>query len=172
MRRYAVICLSIALGAFAAFVIFTNIRKPFTAPQENPVPISVSSGRYPEFLKASLQMDVKLENKTLWIFLANKSVDTPLPSEEPHRTIVCSIDIFDETGKNAGSYHEYFRPKNPLEIKDTPSHQIPAYKTIKFAYDITLPHGIARIRLTYEDFSKMWQSGSSTLLLDEKEVKF
>lgn len=172
MPRIVIACLSFVLLAFAAFLVFTNLGKPLITPQENPVPISVSSGRYPEFLKASLQMDVKLEDKTLWIFLSNKSVDTPLPSEEPHRTIVCSIDIFDETGKNAGSYHEYFRPKNPLEINETPSHQIPANKTIKFAYDISLTHGIARIRLTYEDFSKMWQSGSSTLLLDEREVKF
>ena len=172
IKNYSVFILVLLLLGFFGYLIYRQNTSSDKSFDSNKSIFSISSGRYPEFLAKMLVLDVELEDQTVWILITNKSLDMPIPAEEPHRIIVCTTELIDSKDKLIGRYPEYFKP-TPRKIRDSvPSQQIAPNSTVKFGYDLTIPHGIIRVKLTYEDFSKAWRQDMPRLFIAEKEILF
>lgn len=171
-KTISLIMLLLFVTVFIAYCLHLQSQKPVL--EEDEIPISISSGRYKEFLRESLVIELVIKDHVAWIYLTNKSDRYAIPAEEPHRSIVCTTEILDAEGKKVGSspYLEYFKPAPPAEMGKMPSHQIPPKETMKLGYDLTVPHGTVQLTVTYEDFSKLLTGQAQKLLLTRREVKF
>lgn len=156
--------------AFISYLVYYNVNSAPKTPENTVVPSSIASGRYPEFLKEALKLEVKVEDKTAWIFLTNSAADQPIPSEESHRAILCVTEIFDNENKPIDTQREFFK-RPPLDVL-VPTEQIEADKTKKFGYDLTIPHGRVKVSVTYIDLSASEQFDAGRVLIAEQEVKF
>ncbi len=172
MNKAALIAILLVLVIVVGSLVYYNIKPPLPNAELAALPGSIASGRYPEFLRESLNLEIKIVDKTAWISLTNKSNKETIPNEETHRSIVCATELLDAGNQPLGVYKEYFK-RQPPEM-GIPSMQIAPGATTKFGYDLTTPHGIVRIRITYEDFSAVGtnQPDDGKILITEQEVKF
>lgn len=171
--KYPAIILVLLLVGLVGYFAYRKI----TSVNKSPVLGNVSTlspdeqyrEQYLEFLKAVLILNVKVKKDTAWIYITNRSPIGVIPSEEPNRVLVCTTELIALDNKPIGSYPEYFKMA-PLD--NISSQQIAPATTVKFGYDLTIPHGIIRVKLTYEDFSMAWRGEIPVILLAEKEIKF
>lgn len=170
MKIGRIIALLIIL-VFLGYLVYHNVNPAPKVPTDIVVPSSIASGRYPEFLKEALKLEVRVEDKTVWIFLTNSSIDQPIPSEESHRAILCATEIFDGENKLIDAQREFFK-RPPLDVP-VPTEQIEAKTTKKFGYDLTIPHGRVKVSVIYIDLSVSEQSDDAGRVpIAEQEVKF
>jgi len=170
MNKFARVVILFILLVFVGYLAFLKINPPVGVVKNPNTPDSIASGRYHEFLKEFLKLDIRLDNNTVWISLTNNSPDQLMPSEESHRAIVCITEIMDQGNKQLGVYKEYF--KRSPENSPVPSQQIQPKTTEKFGYDLVIPHGIIKEQIIYEDFSAVGQSDGGKVLIVEKIVEF
>lgn len=182
--NYPAVILVVLLVGIIGYFGCLKITSAYKLPVSGKVPTPISNEQYIkqyqqylkqylEFLKSALMLNIRIKEDTVWIYITNQSSEA-LPSEKPYRVIVCSTELIDLDNKLIGCYPEYFKME-PLESSDkTPSQQIAPVTTIKFGYDLTIPHGIIRIKLTYEDFSIFGRGEDKmpSVSLAEQEIIF
>lgn len=172
MRRFVLIATLLVLVAlFSGIIDYRYRNNPGKPIDPAATPDSIASGRYPEFLRETLEPQVEVEGKTAWIWLINKSEKGSIPDEEAHRAIVCTTELIDDTGRIVETHKEYFKRPSPNFNEIT--QQIGPKTSAEFGYDLTFAHGKVRIKITYEDFSVTDQDESAgKIFLAEKEVAF
>ncbi|MDI6733514.1 MAG: hypothetical protein QME51_06050 [Planctomycetota bacterium] len=173
--NYLVIVLVLLLVGFTAHLGYRKITSADELSSgKSPIPISQEHYRrlYLEFLRGVLILNVKVQNDTFWIYITNRSPDTAIPSGEPSRVIVCTTELISLDNKLISHYPIYFKMASPEEGDDIFSQQIAPASTAKFGYVLTIPHGIIRVKLTYEDYSPALRGEKSVVSLVEKEITF
>jgi hypothetical protein len=128
--------------------------------------------QYIEFLKKALTLNIRVKEDTAWVYIANKS-NGAIPSGKLSRVIICSTELFDLDNKLIERYPEYFKA-SPEASNDITSEQLAPLTTVKFGYDLTIPHGIIKVKLTYEDLSMTGRGEDEipAVPLVEQEITF
>lgn len=130
-----------------------------------PLPPAFNTGTYFEFLKDVLKLEVKIEDGIGWVYITNYSAEHAIPPQDLEWLITCSTKIIDSSGEIVGDYRESF----------TSFQQIEPGTTVKFGYDLTIPHGTMVVRLAYHDLSLLWTDPNHNTFLAklvEKKASF
>ena len=172
MRNLVLVTTLLVLVALISGIIGYRYRNNRGTPADlTATPDSIASGRYPEFLRETLDPRIEVEGKTAWIWLINKSENGSIPDEESHRAIVCTTELINATGQIMETHKEYF--KRPTPNSNEITQQIGPKTSAEFGYDLTFAHGMVRIKITYEDFSVTDKDeNAGKIFLAEKEVSF
>ncbi|MFH1227079.1 MAG: hypothetical protein V1701_04135 [Planctomycetota bacterium] len=135
--------------------------------------VTAAGEQYSKSLADVLVLDVKVEDGTARVFITNKSQTESVPSEKYYKVLVCATELITADNKPLNSYSEHFKPAVLANADNPGEQQIAPATTVKFGYDLTIPHGIIRVKLTYEDFFAAGPGETPpAVALAEKEIRF